>query len=51
MLFPMNIASENIAGEFFKAIPELNAYYGADATAFLKVSMRSGFTDKAITFN
>jgi len=51
MLFPMEIASETVASEFFKAIPELNAYYGADATAFVKFSMTSGFSSKAVTFD
>jgi len=50
MLFPMDIASENIAGEFFKAFPELGAYY-RNSTGFIRVNMHSGFTGKAVTFD
>jgi hypothetical protein len=50
MLFPMDIASENIASEFFKAFPELGAYY-RNATGFVRVNMRSGFTEKPVTFD
>lgn len=49
-LFPMSIESENIASEFFKSIPELNANYGADAKGFVRVNMKSGMT-KPVTFD
>jgi hypothetical protein len=50
MVFPMDIASENIASKFSKAFPELSAYYG-NYTGFVRVNMRSGFTGKPVTFD
>lgn len=38
------------AKEFFKTIPELNAYYGVNATGFVKVNMKSG-TEKPVKFD
>lgn len=49
-LFPMTVESENIASEFFKSIPELNAHYGADAKGFVRINMKSGMT-KPVTFD
>jgi len=51
MLFPMNIASENIVAEFFKAFPELKAYFGDAATGSVVFNVHSGLAGKAITFD
>ena len=51
MLFPMDIASENIVAEFFKAFPELKAYYGANATGSVVFNVHSGLAGKTVTFD
>jgi len=51
MLFPMDIASENIVAEFFKAFPELKAYYGDSATGSVVFNVHSGLAGKTVTFD
>jgi len=50
MLFPMDIDSDKISGEFAKAFPELSAYY-SNFTAITRVNMRSGMANKPVTFD
>lgn len=51
MVFPMDLASDKIIGEFFNAIPEIKAKYGNDSTAFVRINMHSGLAGKPVTFD
>jgi hypothetical protein len=50
MLFPLDVSTDNIVAQFFKAIPELKAYYGDSAKGTVKINMHAGLAGKAVTF-
>ena len=50
MLFPIDLASVNNQKEFYKAFPELNAYYG-NSTGFVRISMTADSNEQPVKFD